>query len=184
MTVPVRVLEKYKTEVVPAMQAKFSYKNPMMMPKIVKVVINIGVGDAKTDSKFIDAAVSELATISGQKPMIKKSKKSIANFKLREGTPVGCCVTLRGTRMWEFLDRLMNLTLARIKDFQGVSRTSFDGRGNYNLGLKEQLIFPEINYDKVIKLRGMNITIVTTAGTDEEAFVMLEKLGMPFAHAE
>ena len=184
MTVPVRVLEKYKTEVVPAMQAQFSYKNPMMMPKIVKVVINIGVGDAKTDSKFIDAAVSELTTISGQKPMIKKSKKSIANFKLREGTPVGCCVTLRGTRMWEFLDRLMNLTLARIKDFQGVSRTSFDGRGNYNLGLKEQLIFPEINYDKVIKLRGMNITIVTTAGTDEEAFVMLEKLGMPFAHAE
>ena len=184
MTVPVRVLEKYKTEVVPAMQAQFSYKNPMMMPKIVKVVINIGVGDAKTDSKFIDAAVSELATISGQKPMIKKSKKSIANFKLREGTPVGCCVTLRGTRMWEYLDRLMNLTLARIKDFQGVSRTSFDGRGNYNLGLKEQLIFPEINYDKVIKLRGMNITIVTTAGTDEEAFVMLEKLGMPFAHAE
>ena len=184
MTVPVRVLEKYKTEVVPAMQAQFSYKNPMMMPKIVKVVINIGVGDAKTDSKFIDAAVSELATISGQKPMIKKSKKSIANFKLREGTPVGCCVTLRGTRMWEFLDRLMNLTLARIKDFQGVSRTSFDGRGNYNLGLKEQLIFPEINYDKVLKLRGMNITIVTTAGTDEEAFVMLEKLGMPFAHAE
>ena len=184
MTVPVRVLEKYKTEVVPAMQAQFSYKNPMMMPKIVKVVINIGVGDAKADSKFIDAAVAELATISGQKPMVKKAKKSIANFKLREGTPVGCCVTLRGTRMWEFLDRLMNLTLARIKDFQGVSRTSFDGRGNYNLGLKEQLIFPEINYDKVVKLRGMNITIVTTAGTDEEAFVMLEKLGMPFAHAE
>ena len=184
MTVPVRVLEKYKTEVVPAMQAQFSYKNPMMIPKIVKVVINIGVGDAKADSKFIDAAVAELATISGQKPMVKKAKKSIANFKLREGTPVGCCVTLRGTRMWEFLDRLMNLTLARIKDFQGVSRTSFDGRGNYNLGLKEQLIFPEINYDKVIKLRGMNITIVTTAGTDEEAFVMLEKLGMPFAHAE
>ena len=184
MTVPVRVLEKYKAEVVPAMQAQFAYKNPMMMPKIVKVVINIGVGDAKTDSKFVDAAVSELATISGQKPMVKKAKKSIANFKLREGTPVGCCVTLRGARMWEFLDRLMNLTLARIKDFQGVSRTSFDGRGNYNLGLKEQLIFPEINYDKVIKLRGMNITVVTTAATDEEAFVMLEKLGMPFAHAE
>ena len=184
MTLPVRVLEKYKAEVVPAMQSQFGYKNPMMMPKIVKVVINIGVGDAKADSKFIDAAVAELATISGQKPMVKKAKKSIANFKLREGTPVGCCVTLRGTRMWEFLDRLMNLTLARIKDFQGVSRTSFDGRGNYNLGLKEQLIFPEINYDKVIKLRGMNITIVTTAGTDEEAFVMLEKLGMPFAHAE
>ncbi|OON89130.1 MULTISPECIES: 50S ribosomal protein L5 [unclassified Pyramidobacter] len=180
----VRVLEKYKSEVVPALQAQFAYKNPMMMPKIVKVVINIGVGDAKSDSKFIDAAAAELATISGQRPMIKKSKKSIANFKLREGSPVGCSVTLRGVRMWEFLDRLLNLTLARIKDFQGVSRTSFDGRGNYNLGLRDQLIFPEIDYDKVVKLRGMNVTIVTTANTDEEAFVMLEKLGMPFAHAE
>lgn len=180
----VRVLEKYKSEAVPAMQAQFAYKNPMMMPRIVKVVINVGVGDAKTDSKFIDAAASELGIVSGQRPLIRKSKKSIANFKLREGVPVGCCVTLRGVRMWEFLDRLMNLTLARIKDFQGVSRTSFDGRGNYNLGLKDQLIFPEINYDKVIKLRGMNITIVTTANTDEEAFVMLQKLGMPFAHAE
>lgn len=180
----VRVLEKYKSKVVPALRARFAYKNPMMMPKIVKVVINIGVGDAKSDSKFIDAAAAELATISGQCPMIKKSKKSIANFKLREGSPVGCSVTLRGVRMWEFLDRLLNLTLARIKDFQGVSRTSFDGRGNYNLGLRDQLIFPEINYDKVVKLRGMNVTIVTTANTDEEAFVMLEKLGMPFAHAE
>ncbi|MDY3212661.1 50S ribosomal protein L5 [Pyramidobacter sp.] len=180
----VRVLEKYKSEVMPALQAQFAYKNPMMMPKIVKVVINIGVGDAKSDSKFIDAAAAELATISGQRPMIKKSKKSIANFKLREGSPVGCSVTLRGVRMWEFLDRLLNLTLARIKDFQGVSRTSFDGRGNYNLGLRDQLIFPEIDYDKVVKLRGMNVTIVTTANTDEEAFVMLEKLGMPFAHAE
>ena len=180
----VRVLEKYKSEVVPALRARFAYKNPMMMPKIVKVVINIGDGDAKSDSKFIDAAAAELATISGQRPMIKKSKKSIANFKLREGSPVGCSVTLRGVRMWEFLDRLLNLTLARIKDFQGVSRTSFDGRGNYNLGLRDQLIFPEINYDKVVKLRGMNVTIVTTANTDEEAFVMLEKLGMPFAHAE
>ena len=180
----VRVLEKYKSEVVPALRARFAYKNPMMMPKIVKVVINIGVGDAKSDSKVIDAAAAELATISGQRPMIKKSKKSIANFKLREGSPVGCSVTLRGVRMWEFLDRLLNLTLARIKDFQGVSRTSFDGRGNYNLGLRDQLIFPEINYDKVVKLRGMNVTIVTTANTDEEAFVMLEKLGMPFAHAE
>ncbi len=184
MTVPVRMLEKYKAEVVPALQNRFAYANVMMMPKVVKVVINIGVGDAKTDTKFADAAASELATISGQKPMIKKAKKSIANFKLREGVPVGCCVTLRGTRMWEFLDRLMNLALPRIKDFQGVSRTSFDGRGNYNLGLREQLIFPEINYDKVVKLRGMNITIVTTAATDEEAYVLLEKLGMPFAHAE
>ena len=180
----VRVLEKYKSEAVPAMQAQFAYKNPMMMPRIVKVVINVGVGDAKTDSKFIDAAASELGIVSGQRPLIRKSKKSIANFKLREGVPVGCCVTLRGVRMWEFLDRLMNLTLARIKDFQGVSRTSFDGRGNYNLGLKDQLIFPEINYDKVIKLRGMNIAICTTANTDEEAFVMLQKLGRPFAHAE
>lgn len=179
-----RVLEKYKSEAVPALQAQFAYANPMMMPKIVKVVINVGVGDAKSDSKFIDAAANELAIVSGQRPLIRKAKKSIANFKLREGVPVGCCVTLRGIRMWEFLDRLMNLTLARIKDFQGVSRTSFDGRGNYNLGLKDQLIFPEINFDKVIKLRGMNITIVTTANTDEEAFVMLQKLGMPFAHAE
>ncbi len=184
MTIPVRLLEKYNTEVAPAMQAQFGYKNVMMMPKIVKVVINIGAGDAKTDSKFIDAAVSELATISGQRPIVKKARKSIANFKLRAGMPVGCCVTLRGGRMWEFLDRLMNLTLARIKDFQGVSRTSFDGRGNYNLGLKDQLIFPEVNYDKVVKLRGMNISIVTTAHTDEEAFVLLQKLGMSFERAE
>ena len=179
----VRMMDKYKGVAVPAMMEQFAYKNPTRIPKVVKVVINIGVGDAKSDSKFIDAAVNELATISGQRPMIKKARKSIANFKLREGSPVACCVTLRGTRMWEFLDRLLNLALARIKDFQGVSRTSFDGRGNYNLGLKEQLIFPEINYDKVISIRGMNISIVTTAETDEEAFVMLSKLGMPFAHA-
>lgn len=184
MTVPIRVLEKYKTEAVPALQAQFAYKNPMMLPKVYKVVINIGVGDAKTDTKFIDAAMSELSIISGQRPTIRRARKSIANFKLREGVPVGCCVTLRGKRMWEFLDRLMSLTLPRIKDFQGVPRTSFDGRGNYNLGLKEQLIFPEIDYDKVVKLRGMNVTIVTTAKTDEEAFVLLEKIGMPFAHAE
>ena len=184
MTVPIRVLEKYKTEAVPALQAQFAYKNPMMLPKVYKVVINIGVGDAKTDTKFIDAAMSELSIISGQRPTVRRARKSIANFKLREGVPVGCCVTLRGKRMWEFLDRLMSLTLPRIKDFQGVPRTSFDGRGNYNLGLKEQLIFPEIDYDKVVKLRGMNVTIVTTAKTDEEAFVLLEKIGMPFAHAE
>ena len=184
MTIPVRVLDKYKNEAVPALQAQFSYKNPMKTPRIVKVVINIGVGDAKTDNKFIDAAVSELSTISGQRPLIRKSKKSIANFKLREGSPVGCSVTLRGVRIWEFLDRLMSLTLPRIKDFQGVSRTSFDGRGNYNLGLRDQLIFSEIEYDKVVKIRGMNITIVTTADNDEEAFVLLDKLGMPFAHTE
>ena len=181
MSITARVLEKYKTEAVPALQAQFGYKNPMMLPKVVKVVINIGVGDAKTDSKFIDAAMSELSIISGQRPMIKRAKKSIANFKLREGVPVGCCVTLRGQRMWEFLDRLMNLTLARIKDFQGVSRTAFDGRGNYNLGLKEQLIFPEIEYDKVDKIRGMDIIFVTTAKTDEEARELLAQFNMPFA---
>ncbi|MDY3869610.1 MAG: 50S ribosomal protein L5, partial [Pyramidobacter sp.] len=136
----VRMLDKYKSTAVPALVEQFGIKNPTCIPKIVKVVINVGVGDAKSDSKFMDAAVNELAIISGQRPMIKRAKKSIANFKLREGSPVACAVTLRGNRMWEFLDRLMNLTLARIKDFQGVSRTSFDGRGNYNLGLKEQLI--------------------------------------------
>ncbi len=176
-----RMLEKYKTEVMPGLVKEFAYKNPTRIPKIVKVVVNIGVGDAKNDSKFIDAAVNELGIITGQKPMIKKAKTSVANFKLRAGAPVGCCVTLRGTKMWEFLDRLISLTLARIKDFQGVSKTAFDGRGNYNLGLKEQLIFPEINYDKVVALRGMNVSIVTTAETDEEAYSLLAKLGMPFA---
>lgn len=176
-----RMLEKYSAEVAPFLQKEFSYKNINCIPQIEKVVINIGVGDAKTDSKFIDAAANELAIISGQKPQVRKARKSIAGFKLREGTPVGCFVTLRGARMWEFLDRLINVTLPRIKDFQGVSRRAFDGRGNYNLGLKEQLIFTEINYDKVISVRGMNISIVTTAHTDEEAMALLTKLGMPFA---
>ena len=181
MTLPVRVLEKYKAEVVPAMQSQFGYKNPMMMPKIVKVVINIGVGDAKADSKFIDAAVAELATISGQKPMVKKAKKSIANFKLREGTPIGCKVTLRGERMYEFLDKLINISLPRVRDFRGVSNTAFDGRGNYTLGIREQIIFPEIQYDKVSKVRGMDIVIVTTAKTNEDAKELLTLMGMPFA---
>lgn len=176
-----RMLEKYKSEVALALQKEFSYKNVNCIPKIVKIVVNIGVGDAKTDSKLIDVAANELAIISGQRPVIRKARKSIAGFKLREGSPVGCSVTIRGVRMWEFLDRLLNMTLPRIKDFQGVSRTAFDGRGNYNLGLKEQLIFPEINYDKVVSVRGMNISIVTTAQADEEAFSMLSKLGMPFA---
>ncbi len=176
-----RMLEKYKSEAVPGLVKEFGYKNPTRIPKIVKVVVNVGVGDAKNDAKFIDAAVNELGVITGQKPMIKKAKASVANFKLRAGAPVGCCVTLRGARMWEFLDRLISLTLPRIKDFQGVSKTAFDGRGNYNLGLREQLIFPEINYDKVVAVRGMNVSVVTTAETDEEAYSLLAKLGMPFA---
>ncbi|EHM13451.1 MULTISPECIES: 50S ribosomal protein L5 [Jonquetella] len=176
-----RMQEKYTAEVVPFLQKEFSYSNVNCIPQIKKVVINIGVGDGKSDAKFIDAAANELGIISGQKAQVRRAKKSIAGFKLREGAPVGCFVTLRGVRMWEFLDRLLNVTLPRIKDFQGVSRTAFDGRGNYNLGLKEQLIFSEINYDKVISVRGMNISIVTSAKTDEEAMALLAKLGMPFA---
>ena len=177
----VRVLEKYKSEVVPALRARFAYKNPMMMPKIVKVVINIGVGDAKSDSKFIDAAAAELATISGQRPMIKKSKKSIANFKLREGMVIGAKVTLRGEVMYEFVDRLFNIALPRVRDFRGINPNGFDGRGNYSLGLKEQLIFPEIEYDKIDKVRGMDIAFVTTAKTDEESRELLKLMGAPFA---
>jgi large subunit ribosomal protein L5 len=154
----------------------------MQIPRIEKVVINIGVNEAKLDTKYMDASINELTIISGQKPMLKKAKKSIAGFKVREGQPVGCCVTLRGARMWEFLDRLISIALPRIKDFQGISKKGFDGRGNYNLGLKEQLLFPEIDYDKVIRHRGMNISFVTTAKADEEAYALLSELGMPFAH--
>lgn len=179
-----RMQQKYTEEVRPALVKEFSYSNPHQVPSITKVVVNIGVGDAKSDSKFIDAASNELGIITGQKPQIRKARKSIAGFKLREGAPIGCFVTLRGDRMWEFLDRLINVTLPRIKDFQGVSATAFDGRGNYNLGLREQLIFSEINYDKVIAVRGMNISIVTTAHSDEEASSLLAKLGMPFARQE
>lgn len=176
-----RMLEKYLGEVRPFLSKEFNYANPHMIPAIKKVVVNIGVGDAKSDAKFIEAAANELAIITGQKAQVRKARKSIAGFKLREGSPIGCFVTLRGTRMWEFLDRLITVTLPRIKDFQGVSKKAFDGRGNYNLGLKEQLIFSEINYDKVIAVRGMNISIVTSANTDEEAAALLSKLGMPFA---
>lgn len=176
-----RMFKKYTEEVRPALNKEFSYGNPHQVPAIKKVVVNIGVGDAKSDSKFIDAASNELGIITGQKPQIRKARKSIAGFKLREGAPIGCFVTLRGDRMWEFLDRLINVTLPRIKDFQGVSSKAFDGRGNYNLGLREQLIFSEINYDKVIAVRGMNISIVTSAQSDEEARALLAKLGMPFA---
>jgi len=176
-----RLAEKYKKEITPRLQEKFGYKNVMEVPRIDKVIINVGVGEAKQDYKLMEAAVSELRTITGQHPIIKRAKKSVAGFKVREGMPVGCCVTLRGVRMWEFLDRMISLALPRIKDFRGVSPKAFDGRGNYNLGLKEQLIFPEIDYDKVSRVRGMNITIVTTAKTDEEALSLLKEIGMPFS---
>jgi len=178
-----RLLEKYRAEVVPALQKEFGYENLMAVPKITKVVINMGLGEAIQNPKSLDHAVGDLTKIAGQKPVITKAKKSIATFKLREGMNIGTMVTLRGARMYEFLDRFMNLALPRIRDFRGVSAKSFDGRGNYSLGVKEQLIFPEIEYDKVDKIRGMDITIVTTAKTDEEARALLRKMGMPFREA-
>jgi large subunit ribosomal protein L5 len=176
-----RLQEKYSTEIVPRLRQKFNYKNVMEVPRLEKVVVNIGVNEAKQDMKFMNVAMEELTTITGQRPLLKRAKKSVAGFKVREGMPVACCVTLRGTKMWEFLDRLITLALPRIKDFQGVSRKGFDGRGNYNLGLREQLIFPEIDYDKVIRIRGMNITITTTARTDEEGQTLLAEIGFPFS---
>ena len=176
-----RFIDKYKNEVVPHLKEEFSYSNVMEVPRIVKVVVNVGVGEAKTDTKYMDSAIAELRAITGQQPLMKRAKTSSAGFKLRQGMPVGCKVTLRGARMWEFLDRLISLALPTIKDFQGVSRKGFDGRGNYNLGLREQLIFPEVDYDDVIRTRGMNVSIVTTAKTDEEAFALLKELGMPFS---
>ena len=178
-----RLQEKYVKEVIPALTEKFGYKNVMELPKIDKVIINMGVGEAVTNSKALDAAVTDLTTIAGQKPVITKAKKSIAAFKLRQGMPIGAKVTLRGDRMYYFLDKLMNIALPRVRDFRGVSATAFDGRGNYALGLKEQLIFPEIEYDKIDKMRGMDIIIVTTAKTDEEARELLKLLGMPFSAA-
>lgn len=177
-----RLLTKYSENILPILKERFGYKNVMEIPRLVKVVINIGVNEAKLDTKYMDASINELTIIAGQKPMMKRAKKSIAGFKVREGMPVACCATLRGPRMWEFVDRLISIALPRIKDFQGISKRGFDGRGNYNLGLKEQLLFPEIDYDKVIRQRGMNITFVTTAKTDEEAHGLLTELGMPFAH--
>ena len=175
-----RMQDKYKNEVAPALLREFGYKNVMQLPKLEKIVVNIGVGDAKLDIKFMDAAINELRAITGQAPLLKRAKKSIAGFKVRQNMPVACAVTLRGAKMWEFLDRLVSLALPAIKDFQGITRKGFDGRGNYNLGLREQLIFPEISYDKVIRSRGMNISIVTSAKTDEEAFALLKGLGLPF----
>lgn len=176
-----RLKEIYQNEIVEALMKKFGYKNIMQVPKIEKVVINMGIGEAKENVKILDAAASDLQTITGQKPVITKAKKSIANFKIREGMPIGCKVTLRGDRMYEFVDRLINLALPRVRDFRGVNPNAFDGRGNYALGIKEQLIFPEIEYDKIDKVRGMDICFVTTAKTDEEGRELLTLLGAPFA---
>jgi len=176
-----RMKERFLNEITPALMQKFNYTTVMQVPKIEKVVINMGVGDAVSNSKVLDAAVNDMQLIAGQKPVITKAKKSIAGFKLRENMPIGVKVTLRGDRMYYFLDKLFNVTLPRVRDFRGVSTKAFDGRGNYTLGLKEQLIFPEIEYDKVDKVRGMDIVIVTTAKTDEESRELLGQLGMPFA---
>lgn len=175
-----RLQEKYKTTAVPALMEKFEFKSVMEAPYVEKIVVNMGVGDSITNSKALDDAVSEMGQLTGQKPIITKAKKSIANFKLREGMPIGCKVTLRGQKMYEFLDKLVNIALPRVRDFQGVSKKSFDGRGNYTLGVKEQLIFPEINYDKINRVRGMDIVIVTTAKSDLEGLELLGQLGMPF----
>ncbi len=178
-----RLLEKYKNEVVGALTEKFSYKNVMQVPKLEKVVINMAVGDAVGNSKALESALGDLTIISGQKPVVTRAKKSLAAWKLRKGMAIGCKVTLRGQRMYEFLDKFMNVALPRVRDFRGVNRNSFDGRGNYAVGVKEQLIFPEIEYDKIDKIRGMDIIIVTTAKTDEEAREFLSLMGMPFANA-
>ena len=174
------LLKKYREEIAPALQAKFGYTSTMEIPRLEKIVINMGVGDATQNAKLIEAAVEDLTAISGQKPVITKAKKSIAVFKVREGQEIGCKVTLRGARMYEFLSKLVNVALPRVRDFRGVSAKAFDGRGNYTLGVKEQLIFPEINYDKVVKVRGMDIVIVTTAKSDEEGRELLKLFGMPF----
>ncbi len=175
-----RLNEKFVKEITPRLVEKFNYSSVMQVPKVEKIVLNIGLGEAVANPKVLDEAIAELTQITGQKPVVTKAKKSIANFKLRQGMPIGCKVTLRGEKMYEFLDKLVSITLPRVRDFRGVSTTSFDGRGNYTLGIKEQIIFPEINYDKVNKLRGMDIVIVTTANTNEEAKELLSEMGMPF----
>ncbi len=175
-----RLKELYEKEMIPQLIKEFSYKNIMEVPKIEKIVINMGLGEAIQNVKILDSAAAEMTSIAGQKPVITKARKSIASFKLREGMPIGCMVTLRKSKMYEFLDRLVNVALPRVRDFKGVSPKGFDGRGNYSLGIKEQLIFPEIDYDKVDKIKGMNITVVTTAKSDDEARMLLKLLGMPF----
>ena len=178
-----RLKEKYNNEIVAAMQKKFGYKNVMQVPKLDKIVINMGVGEAKDNAKALESAVRDMEIIAGQKPVVTKAKKSVANFKIREGLAIGCKVTLRGDKMYEFADRLISLALPRVRDFRGVNPNAFDGRGNYALGIKEQLIFPEIEYDKVDKIRGMEMIFVTTAKTDEECKELLRLMGMPFAQA-
>ena len=176
-----RLKELYKSEVAPALMKKFEYKSVMQIPKLDKIVINVGCGEARENSKVVDSIINDLTQIAGQKPIVCKAKKSVANFKLREGMPIGVKVTLRGDRMYEFLDRFFNLSLPRVRDFRGINPNSFDGRGNYAMGIKEQLIFPEIDYDKIDKVRGMDIIMVTTANTDEEARELLKLMGAPFA---
>jgi large subunit ribosomal protein L5 len=179
-----RLREFYRSEAVPALTRQFHYKNVMAVPRLVKINVNMGLGEAIANAKVLDTAAEELAAITGQRPVVTKAKKSIANFKLRQGMPIGLTVTLRGDRMYEFLDRLLNIALPRVRDFRGVSTRSFDGRGNYTLGLRDQLIFPEIDYGKADKTRGMNVTIVTTAKSDDEAHALLTLMGMPFARRE
>ena len=178
-----RVLDLYREQAAPSLQREFGYGNPMEVPRLEKIVMNIGLGEARENARALDTASADLATITGQKPVITRAKRSIANFRLREGMPIGVMVTLRGQRMWEFYDRLVNAALPRIRDFRGCSTKAFDGRGNYSLGVREQLIFPEIDYDKVDRIRGMQINIITTARNDEEGKRLLELLGMPFAKA-
>ena len=178
-----RLRERYRKEIVPALQKEFGYANPMAIPRLRKIVVNIGVGEATQNIKLLDAASQELGWISGQKPIVHRARKSIAQFKLRQGMPIGCSVTLRGDRMWEFLDRLISVALPRVRDFRGVATKSFDGRGNYTLGIRDHLIFQEIDFNKVDKSKGMNVTFVTTAANDEQALHLLRELGMPFARA-
>ena len=175
-----RLKEKYNNEIVPSLREKYNYASVMEVPKLEKIVVNMGVGDGAHDTKFIEAAVKDLEAITGQKPVVTKARKSIAGFKLREGQPIGCKVTLRGENMYNFMDKLIKLALPRVRDFRGISKTAFDGRGNYTLGIKEQLIFPEINYDEVVKVTGMDIVFVTTAKTNEEALHLLNAFGLPF----
>ncbi len=180
-TTSARLKAKYNDEIRPALIERFGYSTPMQAPRIVKVTVNMGVGEAKQDSKMLEAATEQLATIAGQRPSIRRARKSIAQFKVREGMPVGVAVTLRGERAYEFLDRLMSIAIPRIRDFRGLSPRAFDGRGNYSMGVREQIIFPEIDYDEIDQVRGLDITITTTASTDEEAFALLEAIGMPFS---
>jgi len=175
-----RLKERYTNEIVPALMKQFGYKNPFEVPKLVKVTINVGLGEATQNPKLVDASVAEVAAITGQKPVVTRARKSIAAFKVRKGNPIGVFVTLRGERMYEFMDRMMSVALPRVRDFRGVSPKAFDGHGSYTLGLKEQILFPEVDYDKVEKFKGMNVTVVTTARTDEEAFALLSAMGMPF----